>query len=86
MGASGRTVFNQRLVIIDLANQTVTDVANVPLHAKRYSSPVFVENGKVYVSIETATDAYVYQVDIASATGTKGAKIIGKTIKGFYKL
>lgn len=84
--AFGRTVFNQKLVIIDLVEKTVTDVANIPLHAKRYSSPILVENGKAYVSIETATDAYVYQVDMASATGTKGAKIIGKTIKGFFRL
>lgn len=85
-GAFGRAVFNQKLVVIDLANQTVTDVANVPLHAKRYTSPLLVEEGKVYVSIETATDAYVYQVDIERAVGTKGAKILGKTIKGFYRL
>ena len=85
-GAYGRDIFNQKLVIIDLANQTITDVANVPLHAKRYTSPLLVEDGKVYVSIETATDAYVYQVDIANATATKGAKINGKTIKGFYNL
>jgi len=84
--ARSATSFNQKLVIIDLAAKTITDVANVPLHAKRYSSPVLVEEGNVYVSIETATDAYVYQVDIATATGTKGAQIIGKTIKGFYKL
>lgn len=84
--AYGRNTFNQKLVIIDLVSQTITDVANVPLHAKRYSSPVLVENDQVYVSIETATDAYVYQIDIASATGTKGARIIGKTIKGFYQL
>lgn len=85
-GAFGRDVFNQKLVILDLEAQTVTDVTNVPLHAKRYSSPVFVEDGKVYVSVETASEAHVYQVDIATATGTKGAKINGKTIKGFYKL
>lgn len=78
--------FNQKLVIIDLETQTVTDVANIPLHAKRYTSPILVENGKAYVSIETATDAHVYQIDIESATGTKGAKIIGKTIKGFFRL
>lgn len=84
--AFGRTVFNQKLVILDLVNQTITDVANVPLHAKRYSSPVMVDNGKIYESIETETEAYVYQIDIASASGTKGAKIKGKTIKGFYKL
>jgi hypothetical protein len=85
-GAYGRDFFNQKLVIIDLENKTITDVANVPLHAKRYTSPVLVEDGKVYVSIETVSDAYVYQVDIASAVGVKGAKIQGKTIKGFYKL
>ncbi len=84
--AFGRTVFNQKLVIIDLEAKTVTDVANIPLHAKRYTSPILIENGKAYVSIETATDAYVYQVDIATATGTKGAKIVGKTIKGFFRL
>lgn len=84
--AYGRDVFNQKLVIIDLVNQTLTEVANVPLHAKRYSSPVNVFNGKVYTSIETATEAYIYEIDIDNATATKGAKIIGKTIKGFYKL
>jgi len=80
------TAFNQKLVIIDLAAQTVTDVTNVPLHAKRYSSPVFVEDGKVYESIETATDVYIYQIDIETAVGVKGAKVIGKTVKGISKL
>lgn len=84
--AYGRDEFNQKLVIIDLVNKTVTDVANVPLHAKRYTSPILVEDGKVYVSIETATEAYVYQVDVTTATATKGARINGKTIKGFYRL
>jgi hypothetical protein len=85
-GAFGRETFNQKLVIIDLVNQTVTDVANVPLHAKRYSSPLLVENGHAYVSIETADEAHVYRIDIENATGTKGAEIKGKTVKGFYKL
>lgn len=84
--AFGRDVFNQKLVIIDLANQTVTDVANVPLHAKRYSSPVTVTDGKVLVSIETSTEAHVYEVDVENATAVKGAKINGKTIKGFFRL
>ncbi|MCZ8228202.1 DUF4374 domain-containing protein [Flavobacterium sp.] len=81
-----QTAFNQKLVIIDLVAKTVTDVANVPLHAKRYTSPVFIQDGKVYESIETETEAYVYQIDIATATGKKGAKIVGQSIKGFYKL
>ncbi len=85
-GAFGRTMFNQKLVILDLAAQTVTPVENVPLHAKRYTTPVLVEDGKVYVSVETADEAYVYQVDINSATAVQGAKIEGKTIKGFSNL
>ena len=84
--AYGRDVFNQKLVMIDLVSQTVTDITGVPDHAKRYSSPVFIENGFAYVSIETATDAYVYQIDINSNTAVKGAKIEGKTVKGFYRL
>lgn len=84
--AFGRSVFNQKLVIIDLVEQTVTDVEGVPLHAKRYSSPVLVEDGKVYVSIETESDAHVYRVDIENATAEQGATIAGKTIKGFYRL
>ena len=79
-------MINQKLVIIDLESQNITEVQNVPLHAKRYTSPILVENGKAYVSVETASDAHVYAIDIESAYGSKGAKIEGKTIKGFYKL
>jgi len=78
--------FTQKLVIIDLANQTVTDVAGIPLHHKRYTSNVDVMDGKVYVSIETEEVNNVYEVDIATATATQGAVIEGKTIKGFYNL
>ncbi|MFW6289482.1 MAG: DUF4374 domain-containing protein [Mariniphaga sp.] len=84
--AFGRDVFNQKLVILDLTEQTITDVANVPLHAKRYSSPVMVNDGKVLVSIETDSDAFVYEVDVENATAVKGVKINGKTIKGFFNL
>lgn len=84
--AYSKDFFTQKLVIIDLESETVTDVAGVPLHQKRYTSPVTVVDGKVYISIETATDAFVYEVDIATATGTKGAEIQGKTIKGFFNL
>ncbi|BDD06763.1 DUF4374 domain-containing protein [Aureibacter tunicatorum] len=84
--AYGRSIFHQKLVIIDLVAQTSTDVKDVPLHAKRYTSPLLVDEGKAYVSVETAQDAYVYQIDVETATAVKGAKINGKTIKGFFKL
>ncbi len=85
-GAFGRSFFNQKLVILDLEAKTVTPVEGVPLHAKRYTTPVQVMDGKVYVSIETESEAYVYQVDVATGVATKGAKIEGKTIKGFSDL
>ncbi len=81
-----KALITQKLVIIDLVAQTITDVSDVPLHQKRYTSPVEVMNGKIYVSIETAEDAFVYEVDIESATATKSVEIKGKTIKGFYDL
>lgn len=85
-GAYGRSIFNQELVVIDLVEETVTPVTGVPLHAKRYTSPLNEIDGSYYVSIETAEDAYVYKVDVDNATATKGALISGKTIKGFYEL
>lgn len=85
-GAYTKEFIKQKLVIIDLVAQTITDVADVPLHSKRYSSPIEVMDGKVYIGIETGDEAFVYHVDINSATATKGVEIKGKTIKGFYDL
>jgi len=84
--AFGKKYFNQKLVIIDLVAQTITDVVGVPLHQKRYTSPVEIMDGKVYVSIETAEDAFVYEVDVESNSAVKAGEVVGKTIKGFYDL
>ena len=84
--AFGKAYQNHKLVIIDLESQTITDVEGVPLHQKRYTSPVEVMDGKVYVSIETADGSSVYEIDVASGAAVKGANIAGKTIKGFYDL
>ncbi len=81
-----KELITQKLVIIDLVAQTITDVTDVPLHSKRYSSPIEIMDGKVYLGIETGAEAFVYVVDINSATATKGVEIKGKTIKGFYDL
>ena len=73
-------------MIIDLAEKTITDIEGIPLHTKQVTSSIEVMNGKVYVSATTAEDAYVYQIDVATATAVKGAKIEGKGIKGFHDL
>lgn len=82
--ASGNEI--HKLVILDLETQTSTDVSGVPLHGGFYGSPWHVEDGKVYMSITTASDAYVYEIDVESATGVQGAEILGKELKGIYNL
>lgn len=75
-----------KLVILDLENQTSTDVSGVPLHGGFYGSPWLVEDGKVYMSITTTSDAHVYEIDVVTATGNQGAEIQGKELKGIYNL
>ena len=87
-----------RLVILDLEAQTVTTVQGMPLHANRYTAPLFVENGKAYISARTGNpiglgetsvadgESYVYRIDPATATASKGAKIKGLSLKGIFKI
>ena len=77
-----------KLVVVDLFNKTVKDVQGVPLHGGQFSTPGFVENGKVYFSITStiAGEARIYVVDPETATGKKGAKIEGVEAPGIYKI
>ncbi len=75
-----------KLVVIDLENQTVTDVSDVPVHGHRYTSPMFVEDGKAYISCSTDTETHVYIVDPETASATKGAKVLGLGLKGIFKI
>jgi hypothetical protein len=75
-----------KLVIIDLAEKTITEIDGIPLHTKQTTSSIEVMDGKVYVSATTADDSYIYQIDIATATAVKGAKVEGAAIKGFHDL
>lgn len=75
-----------KLVIIDLEGQTATEVSGVPVHGGQYATPVLVENGKVYMSITTASDSHIYEIDPASATGTQGAEVKALEAKGIFKV
>jgi len=75
-----------KLMVIDLEQQAATDVTGVPLHGGFYGDPWMVENDKVYMSINTAQDSYIYEIDPATASGTRGARVLGKEIKGIYNL
>ncbi|MEX0981961.1 MAG: DUF4374 domain-containing protein [Bacteroidales bacterium] len=74
-----------KLVVMDLVNETITDIDDVPLHRGQYA-PMLVENGKVYVNITTANDAHIYEIDPVTAKATKGAEIKGKEIQSLVRL
>ncbi|WP_034228624.1 DUF4374 domain-containing protein [Aquimarina pacifica] len=75
-----------KLVVIDLENKTVTDIDGVPNHGNRYTSPMFVEDGKAYISCSTDTETHVYIVDPETASATQGAKVLGLGLKGIFKV
>ncbi|MFL0071503.1 DUF4374 domain-containing protein [Tenacibaculum maritimum] len=76
-----------KMVVIDFYNKTVTDIAGIPNpHGQRYTTPAFIENGKVYISVTTPIETRVYIVDPESASAKKGAKVDAKSLKGIFKL
>lgn len=77
-----------KMVVIDVINKTVTDISEdqLPLHGGQYSTPFYVNNGKVYVSVNDGTEAYIYAVDAATATAERGAKIVGSEVQAIYRI
>lgn len=75
------STYSQDLYILDLAGKTATAVAGVPTHGGEYGAGAFVENGKAYMNIVTANEAYIYAIDIASKTAVKGAKVAAAGVK-----
>jgi hypothetical protein len=77
-----------QVAIIDLNNKTVTHVKDIPQHGGQYGSQGLVENGKVYLSVTSATagEARIYEVDPLTATAVKAAKIEGLEIPAIYKI
>ncbi len=67
--------------IINVEDQTFTLVSDVPAHGGQYHTPMLVEDGMVYMSVNNGTDAYIYQVDASTATATQGAKIVGDELQ-----
>ena len=75
-----------KVVIIDLDAQTLTEVADIPVHAGQYQTPYLLEDGKVYMSIRqnTTGEAYVYRIDPETATAERGAEIDGIELQGIF--
>lgn len=79
------TVAICKVVVLDLNAKTLVEVNDVPLHGGQYQTPFLVENGKVLMSINDGTEAYIYQIDPLAATAVKGARIEGSELQSFFK-
>lgn len=73
--------------VIDFINKTRTKI-DIPLDKGTLVSPVWVENGKAYISNSSSTAGhYVYTYDIASGSVTKGLEIKGVDLANWlYRL
>lgn len=74
------------IAVLDLNAKTLKIVEEIPLHGGQYLSPFLIEDGKVWASITSSkSEAFVYQIDPATAKGTKGARIEGSEIQAFFR-
>ncbi len=74
--------------IIDLYNQTITDVTGIPIHSgqggRRFA--VLLDGDYVYLPVGTADGTYIYRVDTKTAVAERGAKVSTSFVCGFFKL
>jgi hypothetical protein len=79
-----------KTVIFDLATQTMKTVTGgIPAHAGQSGNTLSfpVEDGKAYLPITSYTEGtYIWQIDLSTATATRGAKVDGKYVAGIFKV
>jgi hypothetical protein len=77
-----------KLAIVDLAKKTITTVANAPMYKGDggRSFAAVLDEGKVYTALTSNGVLNIYQVDVATATATKGAIIQGSFLGGIARM
>lgn len=74
--------------IIDIYNQTITNVEDIPIHngagGRRFTA--LVDGGYVYYPVSNADGTYIYKTDYKTAKAEKGASISTTFVGGFFKL
>ena len=74
--------------IIDLVNQTVTDIDGIPVHngngGRRFA--YLHKGGYVYLPVSTPDGVYIYRTDIATARAERGARVSTSFVGGFFRL
>jgi hypothetical protein len=82
-----------KLAIIDVVAKTITDVklngdVNALIHdgVGGRSFPVLAANAKVYYPITNTAGTYIYEIDPATATATRGARVNATFVGGIFKV
>lgn len=74
--------------IIDLVNQTVTDVEGIPVHngngGRRFA--YLTEGNNVYLPVSTSDGVYIYRTDVTTARAERGARVSTTFVGGFFQL
>ncbi len=74
--------------IIDLNNQTIKDINEIPVHdgngGRRFTA--MIEGDKVYYPVSTSGGTYIYCIDSKTAKAVKGAKVSTTFVAGFFRL
>lgn len=74
--------------IIDLKNQTVKDITEIPVHngdgGRRFNA--ICDGNYVYHGVNTADGFYIYRTDIKTGTAVRGAKVETTFIAGLHRL
>ncbi|MBE7653583.1 DUF4374 domain-containing protein [Tenacibaculum finnmarkense] len=77
---------NCKIAVVDLAAKTVTEVTDIPLHGGQWATPALNSNGKVYMNISDNNGAYIYEIDVNTATAKKSQKVEAAVVKGIFDL
>ena len=74
--------------IIDLVNQTVTDVEGIPVHngngGRRFA--YLTQGNNVYLPVSTSDGVYIYRTDVTTARAERGARVSTTFVGGFFQL
>lgn len=74
--------------LIDLKNQTVTDVEGIPVHngngGRRFA--YLNEGSYVYLPVSTPDGVYIYRTDVHTARAERGARVSTSFVGGFFSL
>lgn len=79
---------NLKSCIVDLYNQTITDITGIPVHdgngGRRFTA--IVEDGYIYYPISIGDGQFMYKIDIAAKSAVRGAEVSSSFVGGSFML